>query len=138
GAPLTWWIGRTNEKQTYWGGSSPGIKKCACGLEESCLDTNYHCNCDAGRDEWTNDTGLLTYKDHLPVTQIIIGDVNKTSSEAAYKLGPLRCRGDGKCPVVKFINGLSDVGLVLSYPAFGIKSNIQANLCEATTVDGLI
>ncbi|XP_072326107.1 contactin-associated protein-like 5 isoform X1 [Scyliorhinus torazame] len=95
GAPLTWWIGRTNEKQTYWGGSSPGIKKCACGLEESCLDTNYHCNCDAGRDEWTNDTGLLTYKDHLPVTQIIIGDVNKTSSEAAYKLGPLRCRGDG-------------------------------------------
>ncbi|XP_060683716.1 contactin-associated protein-like 5 [Hemiscyllium ocellatum] len=95
GTPLTWWIGRTNEKQTYWGGSSPGIQKCACGLEESCLDTKYHCNCDADRDEWTNDTGLLSYKDHLPVTQIIIGDINKTNSEATYKLGPLRCHGDG-------------------------------------------
>ncbi|XP_072326178.1 contactin-associated protein-like 5 isoform X1 [Scyliorhinus torazame] len=92
--PFTWWIGRTNDKQAYWGGSSPGVQKCACGLEGSCLDTNYHCNCDADRDKWTNDTGHLSYKDHLPVTQIIIGDTDRTNSEAAYKLGPLRCYGD--------------------------------------------
>ncbi|XP_062904740.1 contactin-associated protein-like 5 [Mobula hypostoma] len=95
GAPFTWWIGRTNEKQAYWGGSPPELQKCACGLEDSCLDTNYQCNCDAGRDEWTNDTGILSYKDHLPVTQIIIGDINKMNSEAIFKLGPLRCHGDG-------------------------------------------
>ncbi|GCB69041.1 hypothetical protein scyTo_0010492, partial [Scyliorhinus torazame] len=92
--PFTWWIGRTNDKQAYWGGSSPGVQKCACGLEGSCLDTNYHCNCDADRDKWTNNTGHLSYKDHLPVTQIIIGDTDRTNSEAAYKLGPLRCYGD--------------------------------------------
>ncbi|XP_072115590.1 contactin-associated protein-like 5 [Mobula birostris] len=95
GAPFTWWIGRTNEKQAYWGGSPPEVQKCACGLEDSCLDTNYQCNCDAARDEWTNDTGILSYKDHLPVTQIIIGDINKMNSEAIFKLGPLRCHGDG-------------------------------------------
>ncbi|XP_067843200.1 contactin-associated protein-like 5 [Heptranchias perlo] len=94
GTPFTWWIGRTNEKQTYWGGSSPGVQKCACGLEENCLDTKYDCNCDADRDEWANDTGLLSYKDHLPLTQLVIGDTNRTDSEAAYRLGPLRCNGD--------------------------------------------
>ncbi|XP_051876329.1 contactin-associated protein-like 5 isoform X3 [Pristis pectinata] len=94
GTPFTWWIGRTNEKQIYWGGSLPGVQKCACGLEESCLDNKYHCNCDADSAEWANDTGLLSYKDHLPLTQLIIGDTNRTGSEAAYKLGSLRCNGD--------------------------------------------
>ncbi|GCB68942.1 hypothetical protein scyTo_0012341 [Scyliorhinus torazame] len=41
-----------------------------------------------------NDTGLLSYKDHLPLTQLIIGDTNRTDSKAAYRLGPLRCNGD--------------------------------------------
>ncbi|XP_069790956.1 contactin-associated protein-like 5 isoform X2 [Narcine bancroftii] len=94
GIPFTWWIGRTNEKQAYWGGSSHRVQKCECGLEENCLDTTYHCNCDGDRDKWTNDTVLLSYKDLLPVTQIIIGDTNRTNSKAAYKLGPLRCYGD--------------------------------------------
>ncbi|XP_069790927.1 contactin-associated protein-like 5 isoform X4 [Narcine bancroftii] len=95
GAPFTWWIGSSNEKQTYWGNSRPELQKCACGLEESCLDTKYQCNCDADRDEWTNDTGFLSHKDHLPVIQIVVGDINKTNSEAAFKLGPLWCHGDG-------------------------------------------
>ncbi|XP_055494741.1 contactin-associated protein-like 5 [Leucoraja erinacea] len=94
GSPFTWWIGRTNEKQTYWGGSLPGVQKCACGMEESCLDNKYQCNCDADKDEWANDTGLLSYKDHLPLTQLVIGDTNRTRSEAAYRLGSLRCNGD--------------------------------------------
>ncbi|XP_072881480.1 contactin-associated protein-like 5 isoform X2 [Hemitrygon akajei] len=94
GTPFTWWIGRTNEKHVYWGSSSSGDQKCACRLEKSCLDTKHHCNCDAAGDKWTNETGLLSYKDHLPVTQIIVGDTNRTHSEAAYKLGPLRCYGD--------------------------------------------
>eukprot|EP00062_Callorhinchus_milii_P026755 gi/632989238/ref/XP_007883542.1/ PREDICTED: contactin-associated protein-like 5 [Callorhinchus milii] len=92
--PLTWWIGRTNEKQTYWGGATPGSQECGCGLDGSCLDPQRGCNCDADRDQWANDTGLLSYKDHLPVTQFVFGDLNRTDSEAAYRLGPLRCYGD--------------------------------------------
>uniref|UniRef100_F7IR21 Contactin associated protein family member 4 n=1 Tax=Callithrix jacchus TaxID=9483 RepID=F7IR21_CALJA len=94
GTPLSWWIGRTNETQTYWGGSSPDLQKCTCGLEGNCIDSQYYCNCDADWNKWTNDTGLLSYKEHLPVTKIVITDTGRPHSEAAYKLGPLLCRGD--------------------------------------------
>uniref|UniRef100_A0A3Q1MUR4 Contactin associated protein family member 4 n=1 Tax=Bos taurus TaxID=9913 RepID=A0A3Q1MUR4_BOVIN len=94
GAPLSWWVGRTNETQTYWGGSLPDPQKCTCGLEGNCVDSQYYCNCDADRNEWTNDTGFLSYKEHLPVTRIVITDTGRPHSEAAYKLGPLLCRGD--------------------------------------------
>lgn len=43
-----------------------------------------------------NDTGLLSYKDHLPVSQIVIGDTNRTGSQAVYHLGSLRCYGDSR------------------------------------------
>nr|XP_045361134.1 contactin-associated protein-like 4 isoform X6 [Camelus bactrianus] len=94
GSPLSWWVGRTNETQTYWGGSLPDLQKCTCGLDGSCIDSQYYCNCDADRNEWTNDTGFLSYKEHLPVTKIVITDTGRPHSEAAYKLGPLLCRGD--------------------------------------------
>ncbi|XP_051003187.1 contactin-associated protein-like 5 [Acomys russatus] len=94
GAPFTWWIGRANERHPYWGGSVPGLQQCGCGLEESCLDIRHFCNCDADTDEWTNDTGVLSFKDHLPVTQIIITDTNRSNSEATWRIGPLRCHGD--------------------------------------------
>uniref|UniRef100_A0A3Q2HZK4 Contactin associated protein family member 4 n=1 Tax=Equus caballus TaxID=9796 RepID=A0A3Q2HZK4_HORSE len=94
GTPLSWWVGRTNETQTYWGGSLPDPQKCTCGLEGHCIDSQYYCNCDADRNEWTNDTGFLSYKEHLPVTKIVITDTGRPHSEAAYKLGPLLCRGD--------------------------------------------
>lgn len=32
--------------------------------------------------------------DHLPVTQIVVGDTNRSSSEAQFFLRPLRCYGD--------------------------------------------
>uniref|UniRef100_A0A8C6QD47 Contactin associated protein-like 4 n=1 Tax=Nannospalax galili TaxID=1026970 RepID=A0A8C6QD47_NANGA len=96
GTPWSWWVGRTNETQTYWGGSLPNPQKCTCGLEGNCIDAQYYCNCDADRSEWTNDTGFLSYKEHLPVTKIVITDTGRPHSEAAYKLGPLLCRGDSK------------------------------------------
>ncbi|XP_058562357.1 contactin-associated protein-like 4 isoform X2 [Neofelis nebulosa] len=94
GRPLSWWVGRTNETQTYWGGSLPDPQKCTCGLEGNCIDSQYYCNCDADRNEWTNDTGFLSYKEHLPVRKIVVTDTGRPHSEAAYKLGPLLCRGD--------------------------------------------
>ncbi|XP_039083520.1 contactin-associated protein-like 4 isoform X2 [Hyaena hyaena] len=94
GSPLSWWVGRTNETQKYWGGSLPDPQKCTCGLEGNCIDSQYYCNCDADRNEWTNDTGFLSYKEHLPVRKIVVTDTGRPHSEAAYKLGPLLCRGD--------------------------------------------
>uniref|UniRef100_A0A671Z2V1 Contactin associated protein family member 5 n=1 Tax=Sparus aurata TaxID=8175 RepID=A0A671Z2V1_SPAAU len=74
--------------------SCPGVQQCSCSLEENCIDMNYFCNCDADADAWANDTGVLSYKDHLPVSQIVIGDTNRTGSQAVYHIGPLRCYGD--------------------------------------------
>ncbi|MGH0137107.1 UNVERIFIED_CONTAM: hypothetical protein FKN15_062860 [Acipenser sinensis] len=94
GTPFSWWVGRTSERQTYWSGSLPGVQQCSCGLNENCIDMSYFCNCDADRDEWANDTGLLSYKEHLPVNRMVIGDTSRTGSEAVYRIGPLRCYGD--------------------------------------------
>ncbi|XP_037654242.1 contactin-associated protein-like 3 [Choloepus didactylus] len=90
GTPLSWWLGRTNETHTYWGGSLPDAQKCTCGLEGTCTESQYYCNCDADRSEWTSNTGALSPKEHLPVT----GDVGRPDSETAYTLGPLLCQGD--------------------------------------------
>ncbi|XP_029315273.1 contactin-associated protein-like 5 [Cottoperca gobio] len=94
GSPLTWWLDWEGEKRSYWGGFLPGVQQCSCSLEENCIDMNYFCNCDADADAWANDSGILSYKDHLPVSQIVIGDTNRTGSQAVYHVGPLRCYGD--------------------------------------------
>ncbi|MBN3295402.1 CNTP5 protein, partial [Amia calva] len=94
GTPFTWWVGRTDEVHTYWGGSDPGSQTCGCGQMKNCIDPTHYCNCDADRREWTNDSGLLSFKDHLPVTEIAFGDINRPGSEAVYKVGHLQCYGD--------------------------------------------
>ncbi|KAJ8253730.1 hypothetical protein COCON_G00203420, partial [Conger conger] len=94
GKPFSYWVGRHGERQVYWGGSFPGIQKCACAVNQSCADSGLHCNCDADYGEWYSDMGWLNFRDHLPVQRIIIGDTNRTESEAQFNLGPLRCYGD--------------------------------------------
>uniref|UniRef100_Q0V8T8-2 Isoform 2 of Contactin-associated protein like 5-2 n=1 Tax=Mus musculus TaxID=10090 RepID=Q0V8T8-2 len=106
GAPFAWWTGRSNERHPYWGGYFPGDQKCGCGLEESCL-------------EMSNDTGFLSFKDHLPVTQIIISDTNRSNSEAAWRIGPLRCYGDPPSEVIFAIdvgNGPMELLVQSPYP----------------------
>lgn len=46
----------------------------------------------------TEDSGLLTHKDTLPVRSLVLGDIQRPGSEAAYRVGPLRCHGDSKSP----------------------------------------
>ncbi|XP_071340826.1 contactin-associated protein-like 5 isoform X2 [Trachinotus anak] len=94
GRPLSWWLDQRGERRSYWGGILPGVQQCSCSLEENCIDMNYFCNCDADKGSWANDTGVLSYKDHLPVRHMVIGDTNRTGSEAIYRIGPLRCYGD--------------------------------------------
>ncbi|XP_042327132.1 contactin-associated protein-like 2 [Sceloporus undulatus] len=94
GNPYTWWIGRANEKHYYWGGSGPGIQKCACGIERNCTDSRYYCNCDADSKQERKDSGLLSYKEHLPASQVMVGDIGRPGSDAKLTVGPLRCHGD--------------------------------------------
>ncbi|XP_068602847.1 contactin-associated protein-like 5 [Brachionichthys hirsutus] len=94
GSPLSWWLDREGERRSYWGGFLPGVQQCSCSLEENCVDMNYFCNCDADAGAWANDTGVLSYKEHLPLSQIVIGDTDRTGSQAVYHIGPLRCYGD--------------------------------------------
>ncbi|KAM9850475.1 contactin-associated protein-like 5 [Aulostomus maculatus] len=94
GSPQAWWLDRHGERRSYWGGYLPRIQQCSCSLEENCMDMNYFCNCDADTEAWAKDTGILSYKDHLPVSKIVIGDLNRTGSQAIYHVGPLRCYGD--------------------------------------------
>ncbi|KAJ8380943.1 hypothetical protein SKAU_G00017210 [Synaphobranchus kaupii] len=94
GALFSWWVGRRDKAQTYWNGGVAGSRKCSCGLLENCFQPDRYCNCETDGKEWTNDSGLLSFKEHLPITKIAFGDLNRTGSEAAFKVGHLQCHGD--------------------------------------------
>ncbi|XP_047229726.1 contactin-associated protein-like 4 [Girardinichthys multiradiatus] len=96
GAPFSWWVGgpAPGQIQNYWGGAVPGSRQCMCGLQDNCLDSSFYCNCDADYDLWTDDSGLVTHKKILPVRSLLLGDIHRPGSEAAYRVGPLRCHGD--------------------------------------------
>ena len=87
-----WWVSRDSAKIKYWGGASPGSSKCACGMTNSCADSNKVCNCDKNDNVWREDSGLLTDKTKLPVKQLRFGDVN-SGEEGYHTLGKLRCFG---------------------------------------------
>jgi len=71
-----WWVSRDGLKTNYWGGASPGSSQqiCACGMSNTCAKSNSACNCDTNDLAWREDSGLLTNKTHLPVTQLRFGD----------------------------------------------------------------
>ena len=86
-----WWVSRDSIKMTYWGGAS-GIGKCACGMTNSCANPRYGCNCDKNDYVWREDSGLLTDKTHLPVTQLRFGDVSGRE-QGYHTLEKLKCYG---------------------------------------------
>ena len=89
-----WWVSRDFVKMTYWGGAtSADSYKCACGLNNTCLDPSRGCNCDANGDEWREDSGFLTTKSHLPVVQLRFGDTGSSDEQGYHTLGKLKCYG---------------------------------------------
>ena len=67
---------------------------CACGATNSCSNGK-KCNCYNVRSDsgWKEDSGLLTDKSVLPVTQIRLGDLNDSNEEGYHTLGKLKCYG---------------------------------------------
>ena len=86
-----WWVSRDGTRKDYWGGATGYNKMCACGVTNSCSSGN-KCNCPA-RSGWSEDSGLLTDKAALPVTQIRLGDLNSSIEEGYHTLGKLKCYG---------------------------------------------
>lgn len=88
------WVSRTKHEK-YWGGAKPDSLKCACGMKGNCVDKSKGCNCDAGRSTLEKDYGQLTDTHSLPVTQVLLGDVNPLrSSQANVSVGDLFCSGE--------------------------------------------
>ena len=85
-----WWVSRDGADMTYWGGATRG---CACGMTRSCDDTAKRCNCDKNDQVWREDSGLLTNKLHLPVSQLRFGDTGHSFEEGYHTLGKLECYG---------------------------------------------
>jgi len=97
--PSAWWVSRDSSQMLYWGGASPGSRKCACGMTNSCADPSRVCNCDKNDGVWREDSGLLTDKSALPVKELRFGDTgingpNAVADEKGYHtLGKLKCYG---------------------------------------------
>ena len=87
-----YWRSRDGAKMTYWGGASYG-HKCACGTTGSCADPGEGCNCDKNDNAWREDSGLLTNKSHLPVSQLSFSDIGDDGEEGYHTLGKLECYG---------------------------------------------
>ena len=89
---VAWWVSRDGRKMNYWGGAGGSANKCACGVTNSCLKGR-KCNCYNGGNGWREDSGLLTDKSALPVSQIRLADFDNSSEEGYHTLGKLKCYG---------------------------------------------
>ena len=87
-----WWVSRDGTRMNYWGGATGSDKMCACGVTNSCSNGK-KCNCYNSGKGWREDSGLLTDKSVLPVTQIRLGDLDHTAEEGYHTLGKLKCYG---------------------------------------------
>ena len=89
---VAWWVSRDGRKMNYWGGAGGSANTCACGVTNSCSN-GQKCNCYNGGSGWREDSGLLTDKSALPVTQIRLADFDSSHEEGYHTLGKLKCYG---------------------------------------------
>ena len=87
-----WWVSRDGTRMNYWGGATGYNNMCACGVTNSC-SSGYKCNCRNDAGGWRSDSGLLTDKSALPVTQIRLADFDSSSEEGYHTIGKLKCYG---------------------------------------------
>ncbi|CAL1543552.1 unnamed protein product [Lymnaea stagnalis] len=89
----TGWLNRTRGVADYFGGASPGSNGCACGVNHSCANPLFLCNCDSNDNVWRKDDGYLNYKDDLPVYAFVAGDTGGSDEKGYSMIGPLQCWG---------------------------------------------
>ena len=89
---VAWWVSRDGRKMNYWGGAGGSANMCACGVTNSCSNGE-KCNCYNSGGGWREDSGLLTDKSALPVSQIRLADFDSSREEGYHTLGKLKCYG---------------------------------------------
>jgi hypothetical protein len=89
----SWWVSRQRNRMNYWGGAAIDSGKCACGMTNTCRDGVSTCNCDSWSSVLSEDSGYLSDKNILPVTQLRFGDTDGVSESGFHTLGKLRCWG---------------------------------------------
>ena len=87
-----WWVSRQGSQMNYLGGAAVNSGKCSCGMTNSCAGGG-KCNCDKNDRAWREDSGYLTDKNTLPVTELRFGDVGDLHEAGYHTLGKLRCWG---------------------------------------------
>ena len=90
---VSWWVSRDGHKMEYWGGATGMNGWCACGMTNTCYKPSEKCNCYANDYNWREDSGLLTDKFYLPVSQLRFGDTGEKPEEGYHTLGKLKCYG---------------------------------------------
>ncbi|XP_028393209.1 contactin-associated protein-like 2 [Dendronephthya gigantea] len=94
-----WWVSRQGSKMNYWGGAAVDSGNCSCGMTNSCAGgRKFKCNCDKNDETWREDSGYLTDKNTLPVTELRFGDTGDDPDSKGTELGyhtlvKLRCWG---------------------------------------------
>ena len=92
GTYYAWWVSRQGAKMKYWGGAGVHSGSCACQMTNSWAG-GYDCNCDANDDPMREDSGFLTDKTTLPVTELRFGDTGNSIEYGYHTLGKLKCWG---------------------------------------------
>lgn len=93
GIAYGWWVSRDGHMMDYWGGATPGSWNCACAVTGTCYG-GFSCNCDVNDAVWREDSGWLTDKNTLPVSQLRFGDTGDPIFEKGFfTLGKFRCYG---------------------------------------------
>ena len=85
-----WWVSRQGSRMNYWGGAAVNSAKCACGMNNTCPGGK-RCNCSVYDGTWREDSGYLTDKNTLPVTQLRFGQTFYDGQSGYHTLGKLRC-----------------------------------------------
>ena len=89
---MAWWVSRDGRKMNYWGGAGGSANMCACGVTNTCSSSR-KCNCNDYNSGWKEDSGLLTDKSALPVSQIRLADFDGSDEEGYHTLGKFKCYG---------------------------------------------
>jgi len=63
------------------------------GVNQTCIEPNLSCNCDAKLPDWQVDEGIITDKNLLPITEFAYGPLEYDLEEAKVSIGSLKCSG---------------------------------------------
>ena len=62
-------------------------------MNQTCIEPNLSCNCDAKLPDWQVDEGIITDKNLLPITEFAYGPLEYDLEEAKVSIGSLKCSG---------------------------------------------